>query len=186
MNIRAYQYILFGQLALGLSILVCLLLIPHYFFSLDQGGISNYGTEDRTRPLFILGFGAASFATFIGSLRLSKKVSKTNRFQIMLVLLSLLYLTLMFSTFSYKDSSDSMQLHERAALGLILAMAAGAVMIRVKGAIDTRIKVAFYVFSIGFAIGLLTLFELVRLLFTFQIICGASFGYMLVRAVHRE
>ncbi len=72
-----------------------------------------------------------------------------------------------------------MQLHELAALALLMAMLAGAVWIRFEGILDTRLKLAFLFFCLGFIIGLLTLTGLIHLLFTSQIICGASFAYML-------
>ncbi len=159
--------------------LLCLILLPHYFFSSNQGGISNYGTEDRTQFIYILGFGTASLFTLIGSYKLSSKTSRIYSLQLALGLLSLIYFVVLLSTFSYKLTSFNKQLHGLAALALFIAMLAGSLWIRFKGYMDSKLKLAFAIFCLGFIIGLLTLVEFVHLLFTSQIICGACFGFML-------
>ncbi len=159
--------------------LLCLILLPHYFFSSNQGGISNYGTEDRTQLIFILGFGTASLFTLIGCFKLPSQTSKIKSLRLLLGLLSMLYLFLLISTFSYKLNDFNKQLHGLAALALFIVMLAGALWIRFYGYANSRLELVFGIFCVGFIIGLLTLVEFVHLLFTSQIICGVCFGFML-------
>jgi hypothetical protein len=183
MTIRSSQYVAFGQICLGLSLFICLLINPDYFFDTNQGGVSNYGTYDQTRMLFILGFGAAAVGTFMGSIKLPRVSDKVSSLKRGMYLLSSLYVLVMASTFSYKTGGLSKDLHLWAALVLFLVILYQALRIRWNNPADRRLNNAFMVFSFGWLIGVLTFFEIIHLLFTAQVISGASFGYMLTRIV---
>ncbi|MGI9027941.1 MAG: hypothetical protein ACR2FM_03840 [Candidatus Saccharimonadales bacterium] len=183
MTIRSSQYVACGQIALGLSLFICLLINPHYFFATNQGGVSNYGTYDQTRTLFILGFGAAAIGTFMGSIKLPKVSVKMNRLKMGMYLLSSLYLLVMATTFSYKTGGLNKEFHLWAALVLFLVMLYLSIWIRQKTSAGKRLRNAFIIFCIGSLIGALTAFEIIHLLFTAQVISGVSFGYMLTRIV---
>lgn len=183
MTIRSSKYVACGQIALGLSLFICLLIYPHYFFSINQGGVSNYGTSEPTRMLFILGFGAAAIGTFIGSIKLPQVTEKIYSLKIGMYSLSLLYVVVMASTFSYKMGGLYRHLHLWSALVLFLVMLYQTLWIRFKTPPDRRLSNAFILFSIGWLIGILTGFGIIHLLFTAQIISGVSFGYMLTRIV---
>ncbi len=183
MNIRPSQFVAFGQIALGLSLFIALLITPRYFFASDQGGVSNYGAGDQTRPLFIAGFGAAAAGAFIASLKLPNRFNKSYTLKISLCLLSVLYLLVLFSTFAYKSDASAERLHLWAALVLFLFMLGQSLWMWRSRSGDKRLAAAFALFGIGWFIGILTAFEIVHLLFTAQILSGISFGYMLTRTV---
>lgn len=186
MTIRSNQYVAYGQIALGLSLFICLLINPHYFFDSNQGGVSNYGTYAQTRPLFTLGFGAAAIGTFMGVLKLQSVSNKTKSLKMSMYLLSSLYLLVLASTFSYKTGGLSNDFHLWAAFLLFLVMAYISLQIRWKTRVDKRLRNAFILFGMGWIIGMLTAFEIVHLLFTAQLISGLSFGYMLTRATNHN
>jgi len=183
MSIRPSQSVAIGQIALGLSLFICLLIIPHYFFTLNQGGVSNYGTSEQTRTLFIFGFAAAAAGTLMASLKLPSGSKKTTNLKISLYLLSLLYVLVLVSTFAYKSGDFTKQLHLWAALVLFLFMLCQSLWIRRSASTDKRLTIAFTLFNFGWIIGILTALEIVHLLFTAQVISGTSFGYMLTRMV---
>lgn len=110
--------------------LACLIIVPRYFFSLDQGGISNYGTEAQTRGIFILGFGAAALGTLAASLKLPKHTIHKSTLKFGMYLLSLSYMLVLISTFSYKLNDSNKQLHLQAALALFIIMLLAAIWFR--------------------------------------------------------
>lgn len=168
---------------LGLCLLVCILIIPGYFFSLNQGGLSNYGTEDKTVWLFIAGFGAASLGTLLAALTLPRSVTWLWQWRVGLLVLAGLYLAVMLTTFSYKDNESLRQLHEQAALALFAAMLAEALWLRFSATKDPLIKPLFNVFIIGFVLAGLTFAGLLHVLLSAQLLCGVAFGYVVVRGL---
>ncbi len=201
---RPKVFFVAGQIALSLCLLGCVVAVPRYFFSLDQGGISNYGTEPQTVGLYAAGFGAAMLGCTGALVAARSQLGATSdRFyvQVAMAALAALYLLVMLSTFSYKadDAGGWLalvgQLHENAAMALFLTMFVGAFWLRFAGvddaphdpyAPDPAAKWAFLVFCAGFAVGTLTLVGYLHLLFTAQILCGATFGLMMARRLARS
>ncbi len=182
---RPEWYITAGQIILGICLLGCLVLIPGYFFSYNQGGISNYGTDPRTTWLFVLGFGAATAGVLLAAFRLPQATTRRLQLQVGLVLLAVLYLAVLLSTFSYKMNESYRLLHLYAAIALFLGMFIGASWLRFVAIKDapTPTRVAFVVFCIGLIIAILMQAGVLQLLFTAQIVCGIAFGYMLTQGV---
>ncbi len=180
---QPHQLFATGQALLGLCLLVCIAIIPSYFFSLDQGGLSNYGTEDKTVWLFVAGFGAASLGAFLAALTLPRSSLRLWQWRAGLLILAGLYLVLMLTTFSYKDNESLRQLHEYAALALFAVMLVEALWLRFTAAKDPLIKPMFNVFAIGFVLAGLTFAGLLHVLFSAQLLCGVAFGYMVVRGL---
>lgn len=183
MNRRPDWYIVAGQSILGLCLLVCLVLVPHYFFSRNQGGVSNYGTDPHTRLLFVAGFGAAALGTFLAALALHSSSAASKRFRASLFGISLLYLLVMASTFPYKISPAYRHLHEQAAVTLFAGMLAIVVWLLFTTTRDSKVNLALALFFLGFITAALTQAGLVHLLFTAQVVCGFSFGYLLKHGV---
>lgn len=190
MRIRPDQYIAVSQLVLGLCLFICLLLIPRYFFSLDQGGVSNYGTEDRTIGLYTIGFGVAAIGTLFASLKLPVHTPRLAFVRLELLLLSVLYATSLLSTYQYKLNDGFRLLHEQAAIALFVGMLLVTVWLRFVFANDSKTRRAFIIFCVGFLAAALTLSGFLHVLFTAQLISGISFAYILVRGVsilnHRQ
>jgi hypothetical protein len=182
-KIKAEWYIAAGQVVLALCLLVCLIRIPHYFFSFDQGGVSNFGTEPATRWLFTLGFAGATLSTVLGDLMLPRSIRYRRQLRVGLYSLAGLYLAVLFSTFSYKVSNQLRDLHQYTAISLFLGMLTLACWLRVKLATDPPIRRAFIVFCWAFAAGTVTVLGLAYVLFDAEVVCGAAFGYLLVRGV---
>ena len=185
MNPRGY--FLLGQTILGACLVVCLMLIPGYFFSHDQGGVSNYGTDERTIALFTIGFTAAAAGSLLAGLSLPSSFLQRRRKQLGLFLLALFYTAVLVSTFSYKVSDSLRSIHEYSALALFGVMLAQALWLALKvNPRDSRTRRALTIFLAAFVAGLLTVFGPLHILFTVQIVCGVTFGYIWVRAFEAQ
>ncbi len=182
-TLRPHHYFAIGQIALGLSLLLCLVIIPRYFFRLDQGGVSNYGTEQQTVWLFVFGFGAAALGALLAAARLPTGVVHRRRLQFELVVLAVLYLAVLFSTFSYKDNEAYRQLHVQAALVLFVWMLTSALWLRFVVVRDVIMKRLFIVLAVGFVLSGLTFLGYLHVLFTAQLVSGIAFGYMMTHGM---
>jgi hypothetical protein len=186
MKFQPEHYLAFSQLVLGTCILLCLAITPHYFFSFDQGGISNYGTEPATVALYSLGFGIAALGTLLVNFSLPANVPRRTVMRLGLLGLGLLYGLALVSTFQYKLNASHRQLHEQLAVALFLGMLLVALWLRfVALKEDIIIRRAFGLFATGFLVAVLTFFGPLHVLFSSQIICGFSFGYMLTHGIKK-
>lgn len=184
MKISASKYFNVGQVMLALALLTSLFLLPNYFFSLDQGGVSNYGTESKTQILFSIGFGVAAFLTFLASKNLTKSAQSSRVLKINLIILSVLYVLLLISTYPYKINDLYRSIHEYIAMALFIFMIFFVTWIRCKKDKDNPfIKRMFWVFLAGIVVAGLTLFGFIHLLFTAQIISGMAFALIVSNAL---
>lgn len=172
-----------GQVVLALCLIISTLILPQYFVSADQGGISNYGTSGRTAGWFIVGFCAAALGSLLSALRFKVTSKHQRRLRIDLYVMALLYTIVMWTTFSYKQNAAYQQLHEQASLFLFFYMLVMSLTLGFLATNDVRIKRAFVVLVIGLLIGLATLVGLIHLLFTAQIMAAAAFGYIVSRSL---
>lgn len=179
MNLKSSKVFTISQLIFGLSLLGCIFLIPHYLLDLDQGGLSNYGTEALTKPLFILGFLAAAY----GAMHVARQTVINKNLQIGLYLLMAAYILVMISTFTYKTNSAIEASHNLSSILLYLVMAVIIWLVRDSITGEYRLKIALIVFISGSLIGFLTIITLLTQLLTAQLMTGLSFGYLLVASL---
>lgn len=170
-----------SQIIFGLSVLLAVIILPSYFFSTNQGGISNYGTAPATVWLFAGGFAAAAAGCIYAAVQTSKISLK-----VYLVVMSFAYLLVLASTFGYKDSELGRTLHEFSALNLLITMAVG-VLLSLRPMVTRRNKrLALGGFALGIGLGVLTFFQVVHLLFSAQLLCGISFGWLITRRLSQR
>ncbi len=180
---RPEWYFALGQIVLGLCFLLCVILIPHYFFSLDQGGVSNYGTESATKLLFAVGFGAASLGTFLAGLKLPTTTSHRTQLRYGLYVLALLYLFVMLSTFSYKLNDSLRHLHGQVSLALFAYAFLGTLWLRFVAVKDVFTKWAFVAFCLSFVVVVLTVMGYIHFLFVGQIASGIAFASLVTHCL---
>lgn len=167
-----------GQIVLGACLGYCLYLIPRYLFSLDQGGVSNYGTEVDTKWIFTAGFAAAAIGTLLASI-----VAKGNStLKLALFLLAVMYAAVLATTYSYKLSDDLNNLHLYASIALFVVMFIIALWLQftVK---DSFTKICFAVLLLGLVAGALNLAGVIHVLFSVQIVCGVAFAFMMTHGI---
>lgn len=181
----AADYFAAGQLVLAACLFISTLLLPQYFFSLDQGGVSNFGTQGRTVIWFVAGFAAAAGGAFAAA-RTITGGGQHRQLRIDLYALAALYLFVMISTFWYKQAEDYRQLHEQASILLFVYMAIMATSLRLSASGDQRTKRLFLVFVCGIILGLATLIGPLTVLFTAQLVAGGAFGGLVYRSLSRH
>lgn len=153
---------------------------PSVFFTLNQGGVSNYATVLTTAPFFSIGF--LGFAAC-----LVKAASRINEasFQIILRTLGIGYILLVASTYPYKLNPVFENIHIFIAGLFGLYQYAVCSMLAKQSGLNllTGLFTAFACASL--VIGLLTMFDVVRLLFTSQLLLGIAIGGLLIHKSSR-
>lgn len=183
MNFRPWHYVALSQIILGLCIAACIIIIPHYLFTSNQGGVSNYGTENSTSLLFILGFATVAVGTFVAAIKIPVALVPLRLMRPCLFTISALYGLVLISTIPYKINNAYESLHLFTAFTLFIAIIFFVFYVRFSLIRDKKIECAFIMFCVGLFGGLLTMFEILAILFTGQLICGISFGYILARTL---
>jgi hypothetical protein len=153
--------------------------VPRYFFSLNQGGISNYGTEPQTKWLYAAGFSGATIGTMLAAIVLPKATKRRLQLRFILLILSALYLVVMVSTFSYKLSPSFQQFHELSALVLFISMLLTSLWLRFIAVKNSYINRLFIFLCICMALGVLNYLEVLHILFVIEVVTGVIFALQL-------
>ncbi len=115
---NAKTLVLIGHATLLLALPVCYLIVPHYFNG--SGGLSNYGADVRTVVPFTLGFGAAGICSIMAARCYKKRESLRKP----LLLLGILYIVVLVSTYPYQLNDFLDTIHKIAGLLLLVFQAA--------------------------------------------------------------
>lgn len=174
-----------GQLAFGFFILVCTVLLPHYLFEKNEGGISNFGVRSLTAIPYSLAFGLAGIFTLQGVKKLQTKTGVQRKLKVALAVLGFMYLAVLVSTFPYKVNGAFNDLHQAVSvLFIILELLLGVwFAFMVHRNVWTYFLLAALI--IGFILATLTHFNLIHVLFIAELLIGLSFGALLVLTVSK-
>jgi uncharacterized membrane protein len=181
MRRSATDYVLYSQLSLYVCILICLLIMPQFLFSHDQGGVSNYGIYAKTVFIYSLGFVAAAglllkASTLLGKSKRQRSHSRALR------LLAVLYIVNLVSTYPYKVDHVLDTVHIWAAVVLLSAEMVMGIWLTYQVA-NERIGYSWLLVQIvGFILLVLTFWGKIHLLFIGEVWPGVAFGALLVRA----
>jgi len=179
---RTARLIMLGQLSLFLCLSICFLLIPHFLFESDEGGVSNYGTYARTIVPYTLGFGVCGVLTIRAALSLPKG-SSYRTLRRALILLGALYLLELFSTYPYKVNDIFNNIHVFiSAVSALYCMAIG-IWFALSVARNPVNITLMLVQSLGFVVAALTYLSYLHVLFIAEMFTGAIFGVLLVHTV---
>lgn len=170
------RLILLAQLCLFVCVVICVLLIPHFLFESNEGGVSNYGTYAKTIIPYTLGFGICGLLT----IRAAVVSAGTHTVRRLLFILGILYLLVLCSTYPYKHNTLYSNLHHTAGAALVLyTVAYGAWLLVCK----PRSVVPLALFTaqlIGFLLAVLTYVSIVHVLFIAELLESTAFGALLV------
>lgn len=177
---RSAKLLLSGQVMLFAAIFVCTALMPRFFFSADQGGMSNYGLHGRTIVPFLIGFGGCALLTCAAAAVLPRSTAHYRAVAVSLWLIGCFGLLLAVTTFTYKLSPLLNTLHIRGAQ--ILAAVEGIVgswyalwLVR-----DRINYVGYAILLAGLVLGVLTVFGILHVLFTAEFLASLGFGIIAV------
>lgn len=184
-NKRLQPHLLYagGQIILGVCLLACLIVVPRYLFSFDQGGVSNYGTESQTKWLFTAGFSAATIGTLSAAIALPRSSTRRLQLRLILIMLAVLYLFVMMSTFSYKLNPSLRQLHEQAAFVLFGGMLFTTIWLRFVALKDAYTNQVFKFFCASLVLGVLNFLGVLHVLFVIEVAGGIAFAILLTHGL---
>jgi hypothetical protein len=172
-----------AQLTLFLFLFICFLLIPHFLFESNEGGVSNYGTYARTIIPYTIGFGLCGVLTIQAALSLPKEISY-RALRRALLLLGILYLLELLSTYSYKQSDVFNNIHVFiSALSAVYCMAI-SIWLALSVARTSVNVLLMLAQCLGFIAAALTYVGYLHILFIAEVFTGAVFGILLVRVTN--
>ncbi len=176
---------LLSQLVFFGGILVCILLQPHYLFSANMGGISNYGVHRLTAVPYSVAVGGAALVLALAA-RATPRPTVTSRHAAAgLWSFSAVLAGVLATTYPYQHGPALKDLH--VAVG---AVAVGFELIAASWAVatilgDTGDRVVLAIELAGGVLAGCTLAGVVHLLFVSQLVTSGAFGILLVRVATR-
>ena len=169
---RPKRLIFVAQLSLFAGLIICTLLIPHFLFESNEGGISNYGTYAKTIIPYTLGFGICGLLTVRAALRIP---SERKYLRWSLIILGGLYLLVLLSTYPYKLNSLFDGIHQLVGVALVSYSLILGAWLALKRSRHTATVLLFSVQCIGFVLAALTYFGFTNTLFISEIVGSVSF-----------
>lgn len=170
------QLLLVAQLCLLLSLAVCVLLIPHFLFDSNEGGVSNYGTYTKTIIPYSVGFSICGLVT----VRAAFLYPRSNRMRPLLAILGLLYILVLLSTYPYKQGALFNSLHHILSALLVLYALGYGTWLALFRTHSIRTRLLYAAQLSGFLLALLTFLGSMHLLFIGEFLENTSFGGVLV------
>lgn len=159
-----------SQAALGVCLLVCVAIEPSYLFSLDQGGISNFGTLTATVVPFSVGFAAAAAGAALAAVALPAGSRFARASRTLLGALAVLYVLAFATAYRYQETGLARAIHETVVISLFLFMLVAAAWLSAGPGRSVPGALAWLsVVSAGFLFGALTYFGWLHVLFTAQL-----------------
>jgi hypothetical protein len=175
------RLLLIAQLCLFACLLLCVLLIPHFLFESNEGGVSNYGTYAKTIIPYTLGFGVCGLLT----LRAAVLYPGGNTVRRMLIILGILYLLVLCSTYPYKLDTLYDNLHQAVGTALVLYTVLLGAWLLVFKAHSVVTLMLFTAQLIGFLLAVCTFFGLIHVLFIAELLESTAFGALLVTVMEQ-
>lgn len=172
------KYLFSSQLCLWLSVIVCLALIPHFLFSKDEGGMSNYGVHLKTVIPYSIGLLLAALFVVKAALRLKR----SSHLRAVLLGYAAALSLILITTYGYKRNIYLKDTHIAVTIVFFWFELLTAVWL-CKRFLADQINISLIVLQlIGFIIGAVTLFGPLHLLFVAQLLTIIPFGMILIRS----
>jgi hypothetical protein len=184
MDHRTVRYLIWGQVSLFGFILLCTILNPHFLIERNEGGLSNYGVYRETVLPYSLAFGLSGIITFYSAYLLPKSGGVMRQLKWTLILLGILNIATLLSTYPYHLNNFFNTLHDDVGLmGVIIELILSLwFAIYIARSFWGWLLAAIQI--IGFILVILILFNYLHILFIAEIISGVAFGAQLVRSVN--
>lgn len=180
----AVRYILLSQISMWAFLTLCTILMPHFLFERNEGGVSNYGVHALTIMPYSLAFGLGGLFMLAAAHSLSPAMKPSGReVRIVLSMLGCLLLLVLLTTYPYKISRlyDNLHIFTSILLFVTELLIAAWLVARL---LSDRVNVMLFGLQIfGSLLSLFTLLGLLHVLFVSQFIVGLSFGVLLVRTL---
>jgi hypothetical protein len=181
MTDKFIRCIVLGQLILFVFLLICLVLMPHFLFESNEGGISNYGLYARTVVPYSLAFGLCGLLTLKAAYYVPRHIAAYQALRVVLAILGVLFIAVLVSTYPYKINNTFGNIHAYIGLAftvweLLLGIWFGLFLAR-----NFKNLLLLLVEWVGFVFGILTHANVIHILFIAEILTTCTFGILLMR-----
>jgi hypothetical protein len=175
---KVTRNVLLGQISLFVFLFICFLIIPHFLFEPNEGGVSNYGTYAKTVIPYTLAFGLSGI-----SLLLSAKIISNSLIRYSLYALGSLFIAVLVSTYCYKANSALNNIHDYLSAALLIAELIVGTWF---GLFISRNPINIGALSlqyVGFFLGVLNYVGINHKLFIAEVIASLGFSILLIKTV---
>jgi hypothetical protein len=170
-----------GQLLFLTGIGICLIIDPSYLLQVDQGGVSNYGTQLDTLIPYFAGISAAAVTTLMAA----RRRYLDDNFAGYLRYLGWIYAVSAVTTLPYQLNETLRLIHELSTVALFLYGTAGAVWLFTRLDRSASLWGAVSLLMLGFTITLDNYFGGVTLLLLGELFSLVGFAWLLSVAEHQ-
>jgi len=177
MNTVAFRYARLSQILLLVGALVSVALRPEFFFSLDQGGVSNYGVIPLTIFPYTLAMFGCGYFMMRSAFALPSDAHQLRDAGRIIFVVGLFYIFMLLSTYPYQQSLTLTYLHQIISIMMVLILLLSGVWMHVQlNRSNASSRVDIVILVSGFLLGFLTVVDVLRLLFTAQITIAVGFA----------
>lgn len=178
-----YYLIILSQLVLAASIIACTVILPQFFWSSNQGGISNYGVHHETALLFSVGFGGCGGLLLWAAACLPVRSRHHHWLKVSIVAVAVLILLVAVTTYTYKLSPLLDKLHIASTFILFFAQLPLAIWYAFWLDKSRPARLLFWSYGAGLVLLGLTYFNVIHILFIAEVVAAFSFGLLLAVVV---
>ena len=173
------HYLLYGFVISMTCLIICSVLSPQYLLAKDEGGISNFGNHVITVIPYVIFFLSSIVSIAVAALEIKKQYIRPNKLVNTLLLICLLELFVLVSTFLRRYGWTYSLIHDYLGVALFAAEFLCSLWIIA----EQRRLVAYSIFilqGIGLVIALLSVSGFLTKLFIGQVMASVGFGLLLV------
>jgi hypothetical protein len=185
MNSKSVRYAFWSQLSLYGFLAVCTALMPQFLFSRNEGGVSNYGIYARTIIPYSLAFGLCGIFLLSAARNLPRKTKLYRSVRNILWLVAGLSFFAVLTTYTYKLTPFLKHIHEVSAISLFFAEFFIGLWFALKLYRDRLNLLLLALEAVFIALGALTFFGFLHVLFIAEVGTGIAFGALMVRTISR-
>lgn len=178
----ALRYTIYSQVVLALSLIICTIISPHFLFSSNEGGVSNYAVHAATIVPTTLGFLGCALLLVTAARHLARD-SYSARFAPWLKLAAAGYALVLLSSYPYKLNGFFDKTHVYISLAFAVFLLIATVRLVRYNHLDKLGVLAMTLVLGGFALGIATLANATHVLFMSQTLIGFGFGMTLIHTV---
>ncbi len=171
------KYLIFSQASLLILLGVCTLIIPSV--AEKEGGVSNFGNHISTVLLYSLSFVLEASLIYLAAIKIQKIDKKLAYIAKGLIVLSVLLLVLLISTFPRHISYTFSAIHDYIAIVLYSYQFLIGLWIITKK-YNSKLLVFIIIQMIGSAISLLSILKYIDFLYVGQIVGSVGFSLVLI------
>ncbi len=179
------RLVILAQMSLGLFLLVCFVLMPHFLLQSDEGGVSNYGTYSATIIPYTLAFGLCGVLTLQAARVFWTDTARSRQLRRVLFGSGWFYLAVLESTYLYQVSGLLDDIHIAVGVLLLVFQIATATWFGHVFTRDVLQTVLLAAQGAGFILAVLTLFGVLHVLFIAEVVTSLTFGWLLIRVVRQ-